>query len=85
MNIGGPTVTNPSNTPSSQSISNPQKERDTQSITLRVMRLSKPSFQINLPILTEMEDIAGCINPPDSKGIEALGFSEMLTLPNSFG
>src|SRR5690606_39008386 len=51
-----------------------------------VMRLSKPFFDVHLPVVCEESDIAGPVLIGNAKnGLEAFGVSEFLTLPHSFG
>jgi hypothetical protein len=50
------------------------------------MRLSKPSFQIAVPILSERHEITDAKEIIDEKnGNDLFGVSEILTLPHSFG
>jgi hypothetical protein len=75
------------NTPAARdSVTQQREAKEAQSLTLKVMRLSKPSFDVNLPILCEKSDIPGpVLNEMSQNGIEAFGVSEFLTLPHSFG
>jgi len=59
------------------------------SLTLKVMRLSKPGFQIVPPLLCEKEDIPGDIlvqnNLENGHILEGFGLTDFLQLPTSFG
>lgn len=49
------------------------------------MRLSKPSFDLNLPVYVDMDDMVGGMNPVKTSGLESFGLAEFLTLPHTFG
>eukprot|EP01117_Protostelium_nocturnum_P014842 TRINITY_DN5697_c0_g1_i3.p1 TRINITY_DN5697_c0_g1~~TRINITY_DN5697_c0_g1_i3.p1 ORF type:complete len:425 (-),score=111.81 TRINITY_DN5697_c0_g1_i3:3-1277(-) len=64
----------------SSSVNIGEEGKDVHSLTLKVMRLSKPSFQNQLPIYSERNDIASVL---PSK-MNAFGLSPLLTLPHTF-
>jgi len=49
------------------------------------MRLSKPSFDISLPLFMDYEDILGGQKSAKTDGLDCFGLSEYLTLPHTFG
>lgn len=64
--------------------------KDVHSLTLKVMRLSKPGFQIVPPLLCEKDDLPGDIliesNRENGRHIlEGFGLTDFLQLPTSFG
>jgi len=60
---------------------NAAQEREIHSLTLKVMRLYKPSFHMALPIYSEQNDIASCVMPDLD---DAFGVSNILSLPQAF-
>jgi len=61
-------------------------QKDAQALTLKVMRLSKPSFRLGLPITSEHTDISDPILDEEyGNEFLAYGISTELCLPQSFG
>eukprot|EP00026_Physarum_polycephalum_P006721 Phypoly_transcript_06772.p1 GENE.Phypoly_transcript_06772~~Phypoly_transcript_06772.p1 ORF type:complete len:402 (-),score=59.33 Phypoly_transcript_06772:59-1264(-) len=63
--------------------------KEVHALTLKVMRLSKPGFQIVPPLLCEKDDIPGDILSESSREngsiVEGFGMTSFLQLPTSFG
>eukprot|EP01112_Ceratiomyxa_fruticulosa_P004714 TRINITY_DN1525_c0_g3_i1.p1 TRINITY_DN1525_c0_g3~~TRINITY_DN1525_c0_g3_i1.p1 ORF type:complete len:422 (-),score=86.72 TRINITY_DN1525_c0_g3_i1:53-1318(-) len=69
------------------------EQKEVHLLTLKVMRLSKPGFQIAAPVLCESDDIPADVllggSTPSSRlwgmGTEGFGLTSFLQLPTSFG
>jgi len=71
---------------SNTSISSPKVElKETHSLTLKVMRMTKPSFKMNLPIYLENTDFLDNTIPQEQPSLPTFGVSQILSLPLGMG